>query len=70
MLKQNPRLRDVVLCLDHDEPGQTVAKRFQEELQGAGYRSGILLPTHRDWNDDLVLGQSMVGYAMDTGQGM
>ena len=35
---------DVVLCLDHDEPGQTAAKRIQEELQEAGYHSGILLP--------------------------
>ncbi|MFR3922969.1 MAG: toprim domain-containing protein [Dysosmobacter welbionis] len=34
---------DVVLCLDHDEPGQTAAKRIQEELQEAGYHSGILL---------------------------
>ena len=28
MLEQNTRLRDVVLCLDHDEPGQTAAKRL------------------------------------------
>lgn len=59
MLEQNAHLRDVVLCLDHDEPGQTAAKRLQEELQGAGYHCGILLPVHKDWNDDLVLGQAM-----------
>ena len=61
MLEQNTRLRDVVLCLDHDEPGQTAAKRLQEELQEAGYHSGILLPVHKDWNDDLVQGQAMAG---------
>ena len=42
------------LPVDHDEPGQTAARRLQEELQGAGYHSGILLPVHKDWNDDLT----------------
>ena len=70
MLEQNPCLHDVVLCLDHDEPGQAAARRLQEELQGAGYHSGILLPVHKDWNDDLVQGQSMAGLAMTVGQSM
>ena len=70
MLEQNTRLRDVVLCLDHDEPGQTAARRLQEELQGAGYHSGILLPVHKDWNDDLVQGQTMAGLVMTMGQSM
>ena len=70
MLEQNPHLRDVALCLDHDEPGQTAAERLQEELQGAGYHSGILLPVHKDWNDDLVQGQTMAGPAMTMGQNM
>ena len=70
MLEQNARLRDVVLCLDHDEPGQTTARRLQEELQGAGYHSGILLPVHKDWNDNLVLGQTEAGHAMTMGQNM
>ena len=70
MLEQNTRLRDVVLCLDHDEPGQTAARRIQEELQGAGYHSGILLPVHKDWNDDLVQGQTMASPAMTMGQNM
>ena len=70
MLEQHPSLQSVVLCLDHDEPGQTAARRLQEELQGAGYHSGILLPVHKDWNDDLVQGQSMAGLAMTMGQSM
>ena len=70
MLEQNTRLRDVVLCLDHDEPGQTAARRIQEELQGAGYHSGILLPVHKDWNDGLVQGQTMADLAMTMGQSM
>ena len=70
MLEQNPCLHDVVLCLDHDEPGQAAARRLQEELQGAGYHSGILLPARKDWNDDLVQGQTMAGPAMAMGQSM
>ena len=70
MLEQHPSLQSVVLCLDHDEPGQTAARRLQEELQGAGYHSGILLPVHKDWNDDLVQGQAVAGPAMTTGQSM
>mgnify|MGYP000010643207 FL=1 len=70
MLEQNTHLHDVVLCLDHDEPGQAAARRLQEELQGAGYHSGILLPVDKDWNDDLVQGQTVTGSAMTMGQSM
>ena len=70
MLEQHPSLQSVVLCLDHDEPGQTAARRLQEELQGAGYHSGILLPVHKDWNDDLVQGQTVTGPAMTMGRSM
>ena len=70
MLEQHPSLQSVVLCLDHDEPGQTAARRLQEELQGAGYHSGILLPVHKDWNDGLVQGQTMADLAMTMGQSM
>ena len=70
MLEQHPSLQSVVLCLDHDEPGQTAARRLQEELQGAGYHSGIVLPVHKDWNDGLVQGQTMADLAMTMGQSM
>ena len=70
MMEQHPSLQSVVLCLDHDEPGQTAARRLQEELQGAGYHSGILLPVHKDWNDGLVQGQTMADLAMTMGQSM
>ena len=70
ILTRPPSLQSVVLCLDHDEPGQTAARRLQEELQGAGYHSGILLPVHKDWNDDLVQGQTVTGPAMTMGQSM
>ena len=70
MLEQHPSLQSVVLLLEHDEPGQTAARRLQEELQGAGYHSGILLPVHKDWNDGLVQGQTMADLAMTMGQSM
>ena len=70
MLEQHTSLQSVVLCLDHDEPGQTAARRLQEELQRAGYHSGILLPVHKDWNDGLVQGQTMADLAMTMGQSM
>ena len=70
MLEQNTRPIRCALPVDHDEPGQTAARRLQEELQGAGYHSGILLPVHKDWNDDLVQGQTMAGPAMTMGQSM
>ena len=63
-------LRNLFYLTDHDEPGQTAARRLQEELQGAGYHSGILLPVHKDWNDDLVHGQAMAAPAMAMGQSM
>ena len=58
------------LSQSHDEPGQAAARRLQEELQGAGYHSGILLPVHKDWNDDLVQGQTMATPTMAMGQSM
>lgn len=53
MLEQNPGIRNVALCLDNDKAGQIAAKRLADELQGAGYNCGILLPINKDWNDDL-----------------
>ncbi len=53
-LKDNPNIRDVYLCLDSDEAGQMAAKRIEDKLFTQGYRSEILLPTHKDWNEDLT----------------
>lgn len=53
-LKDNPNIREVYLCLDNDEAGQSAAKRISDKLFIQGYKSEILLPTHKDWNEDLT----------------
>ena len=54
MLKDNPDIRQVVLCLDSDEPGQTAAKRIADKLFVQGISSEILVPYHKDGNEDLL----------------
>lgn len=57
-LKDNPNIRQVVLCLDSDEPGQTAAKRIADKLFVQGIASEILVPAHKDWNEDLLAAAS------------
>ena len=59
MLKDNPDIRQVVLCLDSDEPGQTAAKRIADKLFVQGTASEILVPVHKDWNEDLLAAASL-----------
>ncbi|NBI65994.1 DUF3991 domain-containing protein [Pseudoflavonifractor sp. 60] len=54
MLEQNPNLRSVVLCLDHDPAGIEASGRLAESLHERGYDSvGVLQPEYKDWNEDL-----------------
>lgn len=59
MLKDNPNIRQVVLCLDSDEPGQTAAKRIADKLFVQGTASEILVPVYKDWNEDLLAAASL-----------
>ena len=59
MLKDNPNIRQVVLCLDSDEPGQAAAKRIAGKLFVQGTASEILVPVHKDWNEDLLAAASL-----------
>ena len=54
MLKDNPKLDTVYLCLDSDLPGQQAAKRIQDKLFTMGKKTEILIPLNKDWNEDLV----------------
>lgn len=56
-LKDNPQIKEVYLCLDNDEAGQTAAKRISDKLFIQGYKTEILTPIHKDWNEDLVISQ-------------
>ena len=54
MLKDNPNLKKVYLCLDNDEAGRTANRRIQAKLQSQGIQSEILIPHHKDWNEELL----------------
>lgn len=53
-LRDNPNIREVYLCLDNDSAGQNAANRISDKLFVQGYHSEILIPTHKDWNEDLI----------------
>ncbi len=53
MLAQSEGIRHVSLCLDNDKAGHDAAKRLSDELRENGYNCDVLLPEHKDWNDDL-----------------
>ena len=54
MLEQNPQIRNVLLCLDHDEAGIEASGRLTEILRSDGYnRISVLQPEYKDWNEDL-----------------
>ena len=52
MLRDNPHIKNVYLCLDSDEPGQAAAKRISDKLFTQGIPSEILVPRLKDWNED------------------
>lgn len=53
-LKDNPQIDKVFLCLDNDKYGQAAAYRISGELLEMGMQSEILVPIHKDWNEDLL----------------
>lgn len=54
MMKDNQNIRKVYLCLDNDEAGQSAAKRISDKLFIKGIQHEILVPIHKDWNEDLL----------------
>ena len=40
--------------MDSDEPGQAAAKRISDKLFTQGISARILVPEHKDWNEDLL----------------
>ncbi|MCI9670558.1 MAG: DUF3991 domain-containing protein [Lawsonibacter sp.] len=54
MLEQNPNIRSVCLCLDHDQAGIEASGRLAELLHKHGYDDvGMLQSEYKDWNEDL-----------------
>ena len=54
MLSDNPNIKTVCLCLDNDEAGHKANKRISEKLFTQGIQTEILVPIHKDWNEDLL----------------
>ena len=60
MLIDNPNLEKIYLCLDSDDAGQKAAKRISDRMRFSGLKTEILIPIHKDWNEDLLLNESEV----------
>lgn len=56
-LKDNPNIKNVYLCFDNDEAGQVANKRIADKLNSMNIKSEILIPIHKDWNEDLTLSE-------------
>ena len=54
-LNDNPNIKNVFLCFDNDEAGQTANKRIAGKLNEMNIQNEILIPIHKDWNEDLTL---------------
>ena len=54
MLSDNPNIKTVCLCLDNDEAGHKANKRISDKLFTQGIQTEILVPCHKDWNEDLL----------------
>lgn len=57
MLRDNPNIQTVCLCLDNDEAGQAANNRIAEKLRTQGIQTEILVPTHKDWNEVLLFSE-------------
>ena len=52
MMKDNPNIKTVYLCRDNDAPGRLANKRTADALSLKGIPYEILVPIHKDWNED------------------
>ena len=53
-LRDAPQLSQIFLCLDNDSAGQSAARRIQEKLQSENREVKLLVPTYKDWNEELL----------------
>ena len=54
MMKDYRNISSVYLCRDNDEAGQSANKRTSNALFIKGIQHEILVPIHKDWNEDLL----------------
>ena len=53
-MEGRPFIRNVCICLDNDETGQRAAQRISKALTEKNIQNQILVPTRKDWNEDLL----------------
>lgn len=53
-LEEQPYLKQVYICMDSDEPGQRAAQQIAQKLTEQNIQNKILVPKHKDWNEDLI----------------
>ncbi len=54
MMKDNPNIKNVFVCFDNDEAGQTAAMQLCAKLSTMNIPAWTLVPQNKDWNEDLV----------------
>lgn len=62
-LKDNPNIDTVHICFDNDMAGQSAAFKLTGKLNEQGYRVNVIVPEHKDWNEDLTtpVGMQVIG---------
>ena len=54
MMKDNPSIKTVCLCFDNDDGGRKAINRISPKLYAQGIPTEVLVPSHKDWNEDLL----------------
>ncbi len=54
MMQDSPHIKKVMVCLDNDIEGKKAIKRITERLSIKGIEHQVLVPNHKDWNEDLL----------------
>ena len=63
-LEDRPDIQQVYICYDSDPPGQKAAALLRQRLTDKGINSEILVPTLKDWNEDLLISAQEEGVAL------
>ena len=58
-LKDNPKISTVYLCFDNDKAGRKANTRIADKLKEMNINYEILVPQHKDWNEDLLCEEEM-----------
>ena len=53
-LNDNPNIKNVFLCFDNDEAGQTANKRIADKLNKLNIQNEILIPNYKEWNEHIL----------------